>query len=355
MQREKENKPPLGTAHKPPSSLAKSGAHGDIAILKSQLNRQQTEISEMKRMLENLVSLVGPGKVADSHGKKGALPTTQCSDEELVDFGCQVETACPHCGTSPQMLSSARQTVAEEEDKRKHCPMDSGRKAGEAVQEKVPSSFCVVSQTERQFVNEMIKAARKWLQNDENLDDLDEVPSTNCGPPARATRNSMNSYSAHGRQNVEKDSGRAPVEFPAEADDGSLSVDINALAMRYLEQNPDEPTRMHQRRGVHFENPNYTLTRRQQVVTEEVSMGGIGGPPEVSLSSREYLERHGIIGSRSGPLQQHMQQSRFVYNNEDGARGPPWYSSNRPQMWPQYEPECFDQYDNACYRRYRNC
>ncbi|KFD46027.1 hypothetical protein M514_13086 [Trichuris suis] len=356
VQREKESKPQFGMTCKPPSSLARSGLGGDIATLKSQLNKQQTEISEMKRMIENLVDIVGPAKIADRGGKSGTSSSSQCLDVKSVDFGCQVESACPHCGVQCHLngkLPNSGETIAEELKRENGSvyPSGIGADVQKAVQEKPPSSFCVVSQTEKQFVNEMIKAARKWLQTDDNLDDIDETPGKSCDDPEiKATNNPTNGNGMYGQVNIGKSSRKAPSDFPPSAESGSLSMEINALAMRYLDQNGDEPPGMRQRRGVHFESPNYTLTRRQQVVTEEVSMGGLGGPPEVSLSSREYLERHGVIGPNSRP-QHRVQQPRFAYDEDI----PKWYPPNRPQRWPEYYPDKYDQYDNACYRRYRNC
>ncbi|CDW56265.1 hypothetical protein TTRE_0000454001 [Trichuris trichiura] len=355
-QREKDGKPQFGMACKPPSSLAKSGLGGDIATLRSQLNKQQTEISEMKRMIENLVAVVGPAKVADCYEKNGTpLSTPQELDVKFIDFGCQVESACPHCGRRCQLngkLSSSDRTIAEEEPKRENDSSVHLSSVGvqKAAQEKPPSSFCVVSQTEKQFVNEMIKAARKWLQTDDNLDDIDETPSKDCDPAIKATDKATNANGAYSQVNAGRSSRNGPSEFAPSADNGGLSMEINALAMRYLNQNGDEPPEVHRRRGVHFESPNYMLTRRQQVVTEEVSMAGLGGPPEVSLSSREYLERHGVIGP-SGRPQHRVQEPRFAYDEDT----PNWYPSSRPQRRPQYYPDKFDQYDNACYRRYRNC
>ncbi|KRZ95092.1 hypothetical protein T08_1740 [Trichinella sp. T8] len=313
----KENKPLQPTNNRCASAVSrqplsgqrgaalKTSAPSELATLKSQVMKQDKDICELKQMIQNLVSTLN-AKTADNETKvennstSPTIPTVLANGKLVMENGCQTRSKCPHCN-QPLELDSIKAVQKISSPNTEVLPMKGATKNTAKISGKsTEPSSCSVSPSERNFVNEMILAARKWLKNDDCLDDIDDKSVIASEYVQRENPNNRRDIVA--RQYIAGESIPQDLYSVGDSWSTSLSMEVNALAMRYLKQNEqDEPSTFTadqylQTASGKLNSPSITVTRRQQVFTEAVSMNGIlPGPTEMSLSSREFLQRHGII------------------------------------------------------------
>ncbi|KRY18583.1 hypothetical protein T12_8104 [Trichinella patagoniensis] len=314
----KENKPLQPTNNRCASAMSrqplsgqrgaalKTSAPSELATLKSQVMKQDKDICEMKQMIQNLVSTLN-AKTADEETKvennstSPTIPTILANGKLVMENGCQTRSKCPHCN-QPLELDSIKTVQKISSPNTEVLPMKGATKNTAKISGKsTEPSSCSVSRSERNFVNEMILAARKWLKNDDCLDDIDDKSVIASEYVQRENPNNRRDIVAR-QQYIAEESIPQDLYSVGDSWSTSLSMEVNALAMRYLKQNEqDEPSTFTadqylQTASGKLNSPSITVTRRQQVFTEAVSMNGIfPGPTEMSLSSREFLQRHGII------------------------------------------------------------
>ncbi|XP_003377941.1 hypothetical protein Tsp_02097 [Trichinella spiralis] len=314
----KENKPLQPTNNRCASAVSrqplsgqrgaalKTSAPSELATLKSQVMKQDKDICEMKQMIQNLVSTLN-AKTADNETKvensstSPTIPTVLANGKLVMENGCQTRSKCPHCN-QPLELDSIKAVQKISSPNTEVLPMKGATKNTAKISGKsTEPSSCSVSPSERNFVNEMILAARKWLKNDDCLDDIDDKSVIASEYVQRENPNNRRDIVAR-QQYIAEESIPQDLYSVGDSWSTSLSMEVNALAMRYLKQNEQyEPSTFTadqylQTASGKLNSPSITVTRRQQVFTEAVSMNGIlPGPTEMSLSSREFLQRHGII------------------------------------------------------------
>ncbi|KRY93649.1 hypothetical protein T4D_16946 [Trichinella pseudospiralis] len=288
------------------SAALKTSAPSELATLKSQVMKQDKDICEMKQMIQNLVSTLN-SKTVDNETKvensstSPTIPAVLANGKLVMEKGCQTKSKCPHCN-QPLELDSIKDVQKISSQNAEVLPVKAATKStGNFSGKLTQPSSCSVSPSERNFVNEMILAARKWLKNDDCLDDIDDKSVIASEYVQRENPNNRRDIVAR-KQNIAEESIPQDLYSVGDPWSTSLSMEVNALAMHYLKQNEQyEPSTFNADQYLptasgKLNSPSITVTRRQQVFTEAVSMNGIlPAPTEMSLSSREFLQRHGII------------------------------------------------------------
>ncbi|KRX98091.1 hypothetical protein T4E_6313 [Trichinella pseudospiralis] len=288
------------------SAALKTSAPSELATLKSQVMKQDKDICEMKQMIQNLVSTLN-SKTVDNETKvensstSPTIPAVLVNGKLVMEKGCQTKSKCPHCN-QPLELDSIKDVQKISSQNAEVLPVKAATKStGNFSGKLTQPSSCSVSPSERNFVNEMILAARKWLKNDDCLDDIDDKSVIASEYVQRENPNNRRDIVAR-KQNIAEESIPQDLYSVGDPWSTSLSMEVNALAMHYLKQNEQyEPSTFNADQYLptasgKLNSPSITVTRRQQVFTEAVSMNGIlPAPTEMSLSSREFLQRHGII------------------------------------------------------------
>ncbi|VDP23093.1 unnamed protein product [Soboliphyme baturini] len=325
----------------------------EIMSLKTQLAKQDSEIQELKNLIETLVMKKEAENGSDRQtplaendksieimstahwsaesvrsGKEQSTSNSRAGtskDPGTPEVACQTDGVCPHCN-SPLSLSSlcqdgqgGRLTVAQMLQRNRHsrpsgdiaimASPSNGNLANKNARAVEAQSKTSVEQcqrnslvgSEQQFINDMIVTAKKWLKSEDHCcskadklydSDRKKVPVPLCTCCRDASPLAMRP---------------SPIDRydTGDQDGNSLSMEVNALAHRYLGNmdvranydsqfnsvRPRMPTSSN-------ESPNtITLKRRQHVLTEEISLFAMppAGCSEWSLSSKQFMERYGLL------------------------------------------------------------